>query len=53
MNYSFYCFPGDLGGSIGLYLGGSILTIFELVDIFIHYCVKRSNRISHDHNINI
>lgn len=32
---------GDMGGSIGLCLGGSLLTLFEIVDLLIFiYLVK-------------
>ena len=27
------CFVGDIGGSVGLCLGGSILTLFEIINL--------------------
>ncbi len=32
-NYFFSIFTADLGGIIGLWLGGSLLTLFEIIDI--------------------
>ncbi len=29
----FFCLAGDMGGSIGLCLGGSLLTVVEIIDI--------------------
>ena len=45
-------FLADLGGIIGFFLGGSALSMFELIDVFIyslalhiHYTVKRSGAV--------
>ena len=35
---------GDIGGSIGLYLGGSLLTLMEILDLIIWVCYKRERR---------
>ena len=35
---------GDVGGSIGLYLGGSLLTLMECVDLLIWFCYKRDKK---------
>ena len=37
---------GELGGFIGLLLGASVLTIFEIIDLFVYnafakYCCRR------------
>lgn len=40
-------YTGDIGGNIGLYLGGSILTLVEILDIVFAFCLGRSDR---DHN---
>eukprot|EP00057_Strongylocentrotus_purpuratus_P012836 XP_011667310.1 PREDICTED: acid-sensing ion channel 1-like [Strongylocentrotus purpuratus] len=34
VDYNFFSFLCDMGGSLGLWLGGSILTFFELLDLF-------------------
>lgn len=31
---------GDIGGSMGLFIGGSVLSIFEFIDVFIHHGVR-------------
>eukprot|EP00057_Strongylocentrotus_purpuratus_P016202 XP_011670676.1 PREDICTED: acid-sensing ion channel 1-like [Strongylocentrotus purpuratus] len=33
-DYGFFSFLCDVGGSLGLWLGGSILTVFEILDLF-------------------
>jgi hypothetical protein len=35
---------GDIGGSIGLYLGGSLLTLMELLDLLLWVCTRRKAR---------
>jgi len=38
-------FPGDFGGCFGLFLGGSILSFFEFLDLLIYnFLVKMSDR---------
>ena len=32
---------GDIGGSLGLFLGASVLTLFGLIDVIIHYGVRK------------
>ena len=32
-------FPGNLGGILGLFLGSSILTIMELIELFVEWIV--------------
>ena len=40
-NDVYFVIAGDVGGFMGLLLGGSFLTVFELVDfIFFHYLNK-------------
>ena len=34
-NHSSLYLAGDLGGNLGLFLGGSLLTVIELVDIIV------------------
>ena len=33
--------PGDVGGFMGLLLGGSVLTVFELIDLFVFNFAKK------------
>ncbi len=33
-------FSGDIGGSIGLFVGASVLTAFEIIDVFLHNVLK-------------
>ncbi|ELT95596.1 hypothetical protein CAPTEDRAFT_218968 [Capitella teleta] len=35
---------GDIGGSLGLFLGASVLTIFELIDAFLHHALRLACR---------
>ena len=30
----------DIGGSMGLFIGGSVLSIFEFFDVFIHHGIR-------------
>ncbi|ELT94811.1 hypothetical protein CAPTEDRAFT_212993 [Capitella teleta] len=34
----------DIGGSLGLFLGASVLTIFELIDAFLHHALRLACR---------
>jgi hypothetical protein len=31
-----HLFAGDIGGSMGLFVGGSVLSVFELLDVFLY-----------------
>ena len=37
-----FCALGEIGGNMGLFLGSSILTIFEFVDFVIYHCSRRN-----------
>ena len=41
--YLSYCLfaSGDIGGSMGLFVGGSIITIIELFDVAVHTLLRR------------
>lgn len=32
---------GDIGGSIGLFVGASVMTLFELIDLFTNFSARR------------
>lgn len=32
---------GDIGGSMGLFIGGSFISIIEFIDVFLHNGAKR------------
>ena len=34
-------FPGDIGGSMGLFVGASVLTVFEIFDLVVHQSIYR------------
>ncbi len=36
--------PGDVGGFMGLLLGGSAITIFELMDLIIYNVIRKCNK---------
>ena len=38
--FSLYNFTGDIGGSMGLFVGASVITVFELCDAIIHNFLK-------------
>jgi Amiloride-sensitive sodium channel len=38
---SVYLFAGDLGGLFGLFLGGSAISIFEIIDLVIYYSLVK------------
>ena len=35
---------GDIGGSLALLVGASAITVFEIIDIFLHHAAKRRAR---------
>lgn len=37
-------FTADIGGNMGLFLGCSILSVFEFVDLFILLCFRNCRR---------
>ena len=37
----FYCFAGDIGGYMGLLLGGSAITILEFLDLIIYNTLRK------------
>ena len=39
-----FCALGEIGGNMGLFLGSSILTIFEFVDFVIYHCSRRNKK---------
>jgi hypothetical protein len=41
-NHVSFLFSGDIGGSIGLFVGASILTIFEILDTIFHTLARHS-----------
>ena len=44
----FFCFvSGDIGGNMGLFLGCSLLTLFEFVDLLWNFLTFRANRVKH------
>lgn len=39
------CVAGDIGGSLGLFVGASVLSVFEVFDVCLHTaCVRRHHR---------
>ncbi|XP_078362143.1 acid-sensing ion channel 1-like isoform X2 [Oculina patagonica] len=42
--YDIHDFGSDVGGNMGLFLGCSILTVFEFVDLFILLCLRSCKR---------
>ncbi|XP_070560652.1 acid-sensing ion channel 1C-like isoform X1 [Ptychodera flava] len=40
--YGVFALLCDIGGSLGLWLGGSILTVMEIIDIFLKGCCRTS-----------
>ena len=40
--YRFFPSAGDIGGSMGLFIGGSVLSIFEVFDVFLHHGARRA-----------
>ena len=44
----FFCsVSGDIGGNMGLFLGCSLLTLFEFVDLLWNFLTFRANRVKH------
>ena len=39
-----FCALGEIGGNMGLFLGSSILTVFEFVDFVIYLCSRRNKK---------
>ena len=39
--YIYIIYPGDIGGSMGLFVGASVITVFELFDAILHNLSKR------------
>jgi formiminotetrahydrofolate cyclodeaminase len=37
-------FPGDIGGSLGLFVGASAISLFELVDLFLFNYAKKKKK---------
>ena len=44
MNLRMFCALGEIGGNMGLFLGSSILTVFEFVDFVIYLCSRRNKK---------
>lgn len=42
----FFCISGDIGGSLGLFIGASVITVFEIVDFFFNNAVVNMLRIN-------
>ena len=44
--YPAISFIGELGGSLGLFLGISFLTIFDILDMLVKFyeCIKKTNK---------
>ena len=40
----FFCLSGDIGGNMGLFLGCSLMTLFEFVDLVWNFLDSRTNR---------
>jgi len=36
---------GDIGGYMGLLIGGSVITIFELLDLFIYNSLRKAQKV--------
>ena len=34
------CTSGDIGGSMGLFIGASVMTIYEIVDLILNYVTE-------------
>ena len=48
--YSHFIVSGDIGGSMGLFIGGSLITIFELFDVVILFFMRISSTQHHESN---
>ena len=40
--YGFVSFVSEFGGSLGLFLGLSFLSAWDLIDFFLPFCIKKS-----------
>ena len=42
------CVLGDLGGNMGLLVGASVITVFELLDLFIYHAIVKLTKKKED-----
>ena len=41
---NFLYISGDIGGSMGLFIGASVMTIYEIVDVILNYATETALR---------